>query len=101
VSTVKSPLDAQARTTTGTALQGALVDLIDLSLQAKQAHWNLVGKNFRSLHLQLDDVVATARDHSDILAERAITVGGQSRRPGRHGSGPKPAPADRGWLPRG
>lgn len=73
--TIKSPLSEQARKTTGEALQGAVVDLIDLSLQAKQAHWNVVGRNFRSLHLQLDEVVASARTHTDTCAERAITIG--------------------------
>lgn len=72
---VKSPLSDQARKTTGEALQGSVVDLIDLSLQAKQAHWNLVGRNFRSLHLQLDEVVSSARAHTDTCAERAITIG--------------------------
>ena len=32
-------------------LQKVLVDLIELHLQGKQAHWNLVGTNFRDLHL--------------------------------------------------
>lgn len=72
---VKSPLPDEARKITGDALQGALADLIDLSLQAKQAHWNLVGRHFRSLHLQLDDVVATARQHTDTVAERAVAIG--------------------------
>ena len=36
-------------------LQKVLVDLIELHLQGKQAHWNLVGTNFRDLHLQLDE----------------------------------------------
>jgi starvation-inducible DNA-binding protein len=72
---VKSPLAEEARKTTGEVLQGTLVDLIDLSLQAKQAHWNLVGPRFRSIHLQLDEVVATARKHTDIVAERAVTIG--------------------------
>ena len=35
-------------------LQRVLVDLIELHLQGKQAHWNLLGTNFRDLHLQLD-----------------------------------------------
>jgi starvation-inducible DNA-binding protein len=72
---IKSPLDENARGAVGKALQGALVDLIDLSLQAKQVHWNLVGPHFRSLHLQLDEVVASARAHSDIVAERAVALG--------------------------
>jgi starvation-inducible DNA-binding protein len=52
------------------ALQKVLVDLIELHLQGKQAHWNLVGTNFRDLHLQLDTVVDTAREASDTIAER-------------------------------
>ncbi|BBY06671.1 Dps family protein [Mycobacterium noviomagense] len=51
-------------------LQKVLVDLIELHLQSKQAHWNLVGTNFRDLHLQLDSIVDTARRASDTIAER-------------------------------
>ncbi|MDT5120481.1 MAG: starvation-inducible DNA-binding protein [Mycobacterium sp.] len=51
-------------------LQRVLVDLIELHLQGKQAHWNLVGTNFRDLHLQLDDIVNIAREASDTIAER-------------------------------
>src|ERR1700733_7230782 len=51
-------------------LQRVLVHLIELHLQAKQAHWNLVGTNFRDLHLQLDTIVDTARAASDTIAER-------------------------------
>jgi starvation-inducible DNA-binding protein len=51
-------------------LQRVLVDLIELHLQAKQAHWNVVGTNFRDLHLQLDGIVDTAREASDTIAER-------------------------------
>ncbi|HMK98153.1 MAG TPA: DNA starvation/stationary phase protection protein [Acidimicrobiales bacterium] len=51
-------------------LQQVLVDLIALHLQAKQAHWNVVGPNFRDLHLQLDEIVDLARDASDTIAER-------------------------------
>ena len=52
------------------ALQRVLVDLIELHLQSKQAHWNVVGTNFRDLHLQLDEVVDFAREASDTIAER-------------------------------
>jgi starvation-inducible DNA-binding protein len=51
-------------------LQKVLVDLIELHLQGKQAHWNLVGTNFRDLHLQLDDIVDIAREAADTIAER-------------------------------
>ena len=75
MTTIKSPLPAKDRTVAGTALQGALVDLIELSLVAKQAHWNLVGRNFRSVHLALDELVDLARAFSDTVAERAISIG--------------------------
>lgn len=51
-------------------LQVVLVDLIELHLQGKQAHWNVVGTNFRDLHLQLDELVDIAREASDTIAER-------------------------------
>jgi starvation-inducible DNA-binding protein len=51
-------------------LQKVLVDLIELHLQGKQAHWNLVGTNFRDLHLHLDDIVDLAREAADTIAER-------------------------------
>lgn len=52
------------------SMQKVLVDLIELHVQGKQAHWNVVGKNFRDLHLQLDEVVEAAREFSDEVAER-------------------------------
>jgi len=52
------------------SLQKVLVDLIELHLQGKQAHWNVVGPNFRDLHLQLDELVDFAREGSDTIAER-------------------------------
>ncbi|PJJ61667.1 Dps family protein [Compostimonas suwonensis] len=51
-------------------LQSVLVDLVELHLQGKQAHWNVVGKNFRDLHLQLDEIIDDAREFSDVVAER-------------------------------
>ncbi|MFF4224221.1 Dps family protein [Streptomyces sp. L500] len=75
MSVVKSPLSEPDRKTVGDALQGALVDLVDLSLVAKQVHWNVIGPRFRSIHLQLDEVVASARTHADTVAERASALG--------------------------
>ncbi|MFD7014818.1 Dps family protein [Streptomyces sp. NPDC059928] len=75
MSVVKSSLPEKDLKAVGAALQGALVDLVDLSLAAKQVHWNVVGPRFRSVHLQLDEVVTTARQHSDTVAERASALG--------------------------
>ncbi|MFI9626631.1 Dps family protein [Streptomyces sp. NPDC052042] len=52
------------------ALQQIVVDLVELHLQGKQAHWNVVGHNFRDLHLQLDHIVDDARESADVIAER-------------------------------
>ncbi len=59
------------------SLQESLVDLIDLSLQAKQAHWNVYGSHFRSVHLQLDEVTDEVRLASDDVAERLVAIGGE------------------------
>ena len=57
------------------ALQGAVVLMVDLQLQAKQAHWNVVGRSFRSLHTHLDDIVDLARGAADTFAERMRALG--------------------------
>ena len=56
-------------------LQDLLVDLVALSLEGKQLHWHVQGKDFRSVHLQIDEVVDSARTYSDQVAERAVTLG--------------------------
>ena len=50
--------------------QRVLVDLIELHLQGKQAHWNVVGRNFRDTHRILDEIIEAAREFSDTVAER-------------------------------
>ncbi len=72
---ITSTLDENAQRVTGDALRGTVVDLIDLSLIAKQAHWNVIGPNFRSVHLALDELVTAARDFTDAAAERATAIG--------------------------
>ena len=56
-------------------LQDNLTNLIDLALLMKQAHWNVVGPNFRSIHLQLDEIIDSVRAGSDEVAERIVTLG--------------------------
>ena len=51
-------------------LQSVLVELLELQAQAKQAHWTVVGPHFRSIHLELDEVVDGVREHADTVAER-------------------------------
>ena len=56
-----------------------LADAIDLHLQAKQAHWNIKGPNFVGLHELFDRVAAQAGEDSDLIAERAVALGGVAR----------------------
>ena len=71
----RNVLDGDKQREAATLLQGCLVTLIDLALDLKQAHWNVVGPNFRSLHLQLDEVIVTVREATDEIAERIVTIG--------------------------
>ena len=64
-----------SRLETAGILQEILVDVTDLALQGKQAHWNLCGSMFRSVHLQLDQMVDAARKYADQLAERCLALG--------------------------
>lgn len=65
----------EEREAIGAELQQVLVTLIDLSLLGKQAHWNVVGSHFRSLHLQLDELIDAWRLAADTVAERAVALG--------------------------
>jgi len=60
-------------------LNRQLADLIDLGLQAKQAHWNVKGPHFTSLHALFDEVADALSELTDDLAERAVMLGGIAR----------------------
>ena len=68
-------LDAHNRDAIGSELQATLVDLIDLALVGKQLHWSVVGPRFRSVHLEIDVLVDSWRELSDVVAERAVAIG--------------------------
>ena len=59
----------------GQALQASLVELLDLSLHARQAHWNVTGPHFRSLHLQLEEMYGEYDPWIDEVAERMAMLG--------------------------
>ena len=52
-------------------LNERLADAIDLQLQTKQAHWNVRGPHFISLHELFDKVAETVEGYTDQIAERA------------------------------
>lgn len=53
-----------------------LADVLDLGLQAKQAHWNVKGPNFIGLHELFDKVAEELEEFTDDIAERAVELGG-------------------------
>lgn len=55
-------------------LQDILYDLANLALQAKVAHWNIVGESFEPLHKQMDEIIEEIRDAMDSVAERITTL---------------------------
>jgi starvation-inducible DNA-binding protein len=57
-------------------LNDRLAEAIDLQLQAKQAHWNVKGPNFVGLHDLFDRVAEAADEYGDLIAERAVALGG-------------------------
>ena len=56
-------------------LNQRLAEMIDLQLQAKQAHWNIRGSNFLSLHEMFDDLAEALADPIDSIAERITEIG--------------------------
>lgn len=68
-------MEPHEREALGHELEATLHDLVNLSLIGKQLHWAVVGPLFRPLHLQLDELVDSWRDLSDVVAERAVALG--------------------------
>jgi starvation-inducible DNA-binding protein len=67
--------ETRPATTAAPALQETLVELIDLALQGKQAHWTLVGPDFAPVHQLLDAMVDEYRVWYDDVAERMAAIG--------------------------
>ena len=57
-------------------LQDRLSDSIDLSAQAKQAHWNVKGPDFIALHELFDKIAEESEAYPDLIAERIVQFGG-------------------------
>ena len=57
-------------------LNARLADAIDLQTQCKQAHWNVKGPHFIALHELFDEINEEVEEYIDLLAERAVQLGG-------------------------
>jgi starvation-inducible DNA-binding protein len=53
-----------------------LIDMLDLKLAVKQAHWNVKGPDFIQLHELFDEIAGRIEGHADALAERITSLGG-------------------------
>src|SRR3954470_16468576 len=60
-------------------LNQQLASLSDLAAAYKQAHWNVVGSDFSQLHALFDQFADQTREYVDLMAERAVTLGGAAR----------------------
>jgi len=76
MSTTRNDLPATVRSTMVELLNANLATALDLALSAKQAHWNVKGPTFFSLHALFDQIAAAAHAWADDLAERAVQLGG-------------------------
>ena len=74
--TTKNDLPEKARMPLVELLNRRLADCIDLQTQTKTAHWNVKGPTFIALHKLFDDVNEAVEDYVDLLAERAVQLGG-------------------------
>lgn len=72
----KNDIPAEKRIAITRVLNDRLAELIDLQLQAKQAHWNVKGPMFISLHELFDSVAKQATEFVDLVAERIVALGG-------------------------
>jgi starvation-inducible DNA-binding protein len=72
----KNDLQMKVRTQIISLLQDRLADCIDLMNQGKQAHWNVKGPSFFSLHELFDKVSEETEEYVDLIAERIVQLGG-------------------------
>ena len=69
-------LSADAREELVAILNQQLADNADLYSQTKQAHWNVKGIHFFSLHELFDEIAEMIEPFTDDIAERATALGG-------------------------
>jgi starvation-inducible DNA-binding protein len=72
----KNDLPAAARSEAVRLLNARLADCIDLQTMCKQAHWNVKGPQFISLHKLFDEINEDVEEYVDLLAERVVQLGG-------------------------
>lgn len=74
--TTKNDLANETRMKVSELCNARLMDCLDLQGQIKQAHWMVKGPNFIGLHLLFDTIYEAVQEYADLIAERAIQLGG-------------------------
>jgi starvation-inducible DNA-binding protein len=69
-------LEESARSQIIRILNQSLADTLDLKTQVKQAHWNVKGIHFITLHEMFDKFADTLEEYVDMVAERVTALGG-------------------------
>ena len=72
----KNDLPLKTRVKVIAVLNEILASALDLKLRTKQAHWNVKGADFIAVHKLLDDVAGAVEEITDLIAERATSLGG-------------------------
>lgn len=75
----RNDLAAETRSKVAELLNARLSDVVDLHLQAKQAHWNVKGPNFIALHELFDKLAEESEEYVDDIAERITALGGTAK----------------------
>jgi len=74
----RNDIPAATRADVTRLLNARLADCIDLQTMCKQAHWNVRGRQFISLHELFDEIAAAVSEYADLLAERIAQLGGSA-----------------------
>ena len=69
-------IPAEQRTALIELLNQSLASIFDLYSQTKQAHWNVKGEEFYQLHELFDEIAGELSEFTDLIAERAVAIGG-------------------------
>jgi len=72
----KNDLPEPSRTKLVELCNARLAEAIDLQTQCKQAHWNVKGPDFIALHELFDKLNGDVENYVDLIAERAVQLGG-------------------------
>lgn len=72
----KNSLPENVRIEVAKLLNSTLATVSDLAVQLKQAHWNVKGIEFISLHKLFDDLAEEVEEQVDTVAERITSLGG-------------------------